>query len=179
MAASFDPYHTWLGIGPEEQPPDYYRLLGLRPFENGVAVIENAADQRMAHLRSFQMGRYAAASQKLLNEVATARVCLLSGTRKAAYDLQLRKQMDLASVSPGGDASPSAPPIPAAPRKCTPSRTTATSKVIALLGLVAVGLSLLLLVTVLGRRGQTLDDTAVLLFNWPAGQREGVVLDID
>ena len=25
----FDPYHRWLGIPPEEQPADHYRLLGI------------------------------------------------------------------------------------------------------------------------------------------------------
>ncbi len=29
---SFDPYYTSLGIPPEEQPPNYYRLLGLSLF---------------------------------------------------------------------------------------------------------------------------------------------------
>ena len=33
MTSSFDPYHRWLSIPPEEQPPDFYRLLGLRQFE--------------------------------------------------------------------------------------------------------------------------------------------------
>ena len=46
---SFDPYHKWLAIPPEEQPPNHYRLLGVSPFESDPDVIENAADQRMAH----------------------------------------------------------------------------------------------------------------------------------
>jgi len=33
MAESFDPYHKWLGIAPKDQPPHYYRLLGIDPFE--------------------------------------------------------------------------------------------------------------------------------------------------
>ena len=32
MAESFDPYESWLGIPPEDQPPNHYRLLGLKPF---------------------------------------------------------------------------------------------------------------------------------------------------
>jgi hypothetical protein len=50
----FDPYHIWLGIPPDEQPPHHYRLLGIRIFEDNVEVIAHAADQRMAHLRTFQ-----------------------------------------------------------------------------------------------------------------------------
>ena len=30
MAANFDPYYKWLGIPPEEQPPNHYRLLGIQ-----------------------------------------------------------------------------------------------------------------------------------------------------
>ena len=25
----FDPYRKWLGIPPQEQPPNHYRLLGI------------------------------------------------------------------------------------------------------------------------------------------------------
>ncbi len=87
----FDPYHLWLGIPPHKQPPDHYALLGLEPFETNPAVIENAADQRMAHLRSRQTGPHGVLSQRLLNEVAAARLCLLQPDRKAAYDEQVSR----------------------------------------------------------------------------------------
>jgi len=90
MATEFDPYYRWLGIPPEDQPPNCYRLLGVRLFEADVNVIESAADQRMAHLHSFQSGEQGLLSQRLLNEVAAARVCLLSPERRAKYDQQLR-----------------------------------------------------------------------------------------
>ena len=77
MSETFDPYHLWLGIPPKEQPANHYRLLGIDLFEGNPEVIENAADQRMVHLRSFQIGKQADFSQKLLNEVAAAKVCLL------------------------------------------------------------------------------------------------------
>ncbi|HPP54247.1 MAG TPA: hypothetical protein PK777_14945 [Thermoguttaceae bacterium] len=88
----FDPYYTWLGIPPEEQPPDYYRLLGVRPFEDNPTVIENLADQRMAHIRTFQTGPRSKESQRILNELAAAKVCLLNPAKKAAYDAQLREK---------------------------------------------------------------------------------------
>ena len=78
MAEAFDPYHIWLGIPPEDQPPHHYRLLGVKAFEANVDALESAADQRMVHVRSFQGGKHAAESQKLLNELAAARLCLLS-----------------------------------------------------------------------------------------------------
>lgn len=92
MEEHFDAYFKWLGIPQEEQPPNRYRLLGVPLFVDDPAVIENAADQRMAHLRTFQAGKHAADCQRLLNEVATARVTLLSAEKKAAYDAQLREE---------------------------------------------------------------------------------------
>jgi hypothetical protein len=57
--ANFDPYHVWLGIPAEEQPADYYRILGVPRFERDPEVISNAADQRMGFVRTFQSGTYA------------------------------------------------------------------------------------------------------------------------
>jgi formylglycine-generating enzyme required for sulfatase activity len=85
----FDPYHKWLGIPPEEQPPNHYRLLGIALFEDDRDVIEAAADQRMAFVQQMATGPHVEASQKLLNELARARICLL-GPDRAAYDAQLR-----------------------------------------------------------------------------------------
>jgi hypothetical protein len=85
----FDPYYRWLGIAAEEQPANHYRLLGLRLFEGEPDVISEAADRQMGHLRTHQLGEHAALSQRLLNEVAAARICLLDGPAKAAYDAAL------------------------------------------------------------------------------------------
>jgi hypothetical protein len=87
---TFDVYHKWLGIPPAEQPPNHYRLLGIAKFEGDADVIETAAEQRMTLVRSRQTGKYAAESQKLLNEIAAARVELLQPDRKQAYDATLR-----------------------------------------------------------------------------------------
>jgi hypothetical protein len=91
MARSFDPYHKWLGIQPEEQPPNHYRLLGIALFESDADVIASAADQRMAHVRMFQSGKYSELSQRILNEIAAARVCLLNREKKAQYDAELNQ----------------------------------------------------------------------------------------
>ena len=93
MAETFDPYHLWLGIPPKEQPANHYRLLGINLFESDPEVIDNAADRQMVHLRSFQLGKQAELSQRLLNEMAAAKVCLLRPEKKAAYDQQLRQQL--------------------------------------------------------------------------------------
>jgi hypothetical protein len=94
MGTVFDPYRKWLGIPLWEQPADHYRLLGITPFENDPDVIEAAADRQMAHIRNYQSGQHSELSQKILNELANARVCLLNPEKKSAYDAQLR--IDLA-----------------------------------------------------------------------------------
>ena len=33
MPEAFDPYYTWPGIPPKDQPPNHYRLLGVERFE--------------------------------------------------------------------------------------------------------------------------------------------------
>ncbi len=108
MEEKFDAYFKWLGIPPGEQPPNRYRLLGVPLFVDDPAVVEHAADQRMAHLRTFQTGKHAADCLRLLNEVATARVTLLSPAKKAAYDERLREKLHAANALPrpsGEDAS--------------------------------------------------------------------------
>ena len=94
MADDFDAYYQWLGIRPKDQPPNHYRLLGLDLFESDPNVIENAADRQMAHLRTFQTGPHGELSQKLLNEISTARVCLLKPDAKADYNRQLKAETD-------------------------------------------------------------------------------------
>jgi hypothetical protein len=94
MSESFDPYYRWLAIPPSEQPPNHYRLLGLPLLDDNADVIDSAADRQMAHVRSHATGKHAAASQKLLNELAKARLCLLNPQTKAQYDAQLRADLD-------------------------------------------------------------------------------------
>jgi serine/threonine protein kinase len=109
----FDPYYQWLGIAPEEQPVDHYRLLGAKRFEPNPEVIANLADQRAAHLRTFQGGQHSAVSQSLLNEVAAARVCLLKAERKAVYDAELRRSIAARPQALPPVAVPLAPPLAA------------------------------------------------------------------
>jgi WD40 repeat protein len=72
----------------------------------------------MVHVRTFQGGKYSALSQRILNELSGARVCLLDPKKKADYDDQLRKQMASTvavlrpvTLTPGG--VPAAVPAPA------------------------------------------------------------------
>src|SRR5688572_11248925 len=121
MQPAFDPYHRWLGIPAEEQPPNYYRLLGLRVFEADRDVIESAADRQMRHVQTFKTGQHSALSQLLLNEIATARLCLLAPAKKAAYDTDLQAALPppppmrvplAASVPRAVAVLEAAPPVP-------------------------------------------------------------------
>ena len=105
MAEAFDPYHVWLGIPPAEQPANYYRLLAIPMFEASPDVIDSAADRQTAHLRSFQGGKHGPITQRLLNEVAAARVCLLNAAQKAAYDQKLRARATAATRRAHGEPS--------------------------------------------------------------------------
>jgi len=100
MPESFDPYHRWLGIPPKDQPPTPYRLLALNLWESDPEVIQDAAIQRISHVRTYQLGPHSAISQQILNELAAAKVCLLDPQKKAAYDAMLRRQQALSALPP-------------------------------------------------------------------------------
>ena len=53
---SFDPYLNWLGIPPHEQPPNFYRLLGVVLFESNPEVIEQAADRQSLRVGALPVG---------------------------------------------------------------------------------------------------------------------------
>ncbi len=118
MTDVFNPYHRWLGIPPEEQPADHYRLLGVRRFESDLSVIEHAADRHMDHLRRMSIGPNGKLAEKLLGEVSAASTCLLVPETKAKYDAQLKSKLaaassGIASAPPPKKALPVARPIAA------------------------------------------------------------------
>jgi len=102
----FDPYLAWLDIKPAEHPVDHYKLLGLERFEADEDLIRQAADSRMSHVRKFQTGPRGRFTQKLLNELAAAKICLLNPSTKTTYDAVLR---GTAAASPIG--APIPPPV--------------------------------------------------------------------
>jgi hypothetical protein len=116
MPETFDAYHKWLGIPPHERPPHHYRLLAIDLFESDLDVIASAADQRMAHVRTFQAGRHAALSQTILNEIAAARVCLLNPEKKTEYDQKLRMRL-VAWQAPPAVQSDRAGAVPSLPER--------------------------------------------------------------
>lgn len=101
----FDPYWEWLEIPPQDQPPTFYRLLGLDDFEDDLATIDDAAKQTTAYLHPMAAGPNRESVQKLLSEVAKARRTLLGSDAKLAYDESL--QVEQSAAGP--------PPLPIAP----------------------------------------------------------------
>ena len=172
MDDSFDPYRIWLGIPLSEQPADHYRLLGIARFETDPEVIENAANRQMSYLRTFQSGDYVGLAQRLLNEVAAAKICLLHPDRRKAYDSQLQPSPTTPSeaaspttlphdapranqgtpAAPGNPAaSPEAPPLPLV-RTALPPRTRRPSPWPLLLAMMLIVILLGALVVFFNRR---------------------------
>ncbi|QGJ70699.1 Hypothetical protein PBC10988_23970 [Planctomycetales bacterium 10988] len=96
--ATFNPYRDWLHLTiADGEQPTAYQLLGLKLFESDQEIIEEAADERMALIRNFQIGQRSDASQQLLNEIARAKVVLMRSERKVVYDKGLRKSSSSSS----------------------------------------------------------------------------------
>lgn len=111
MSDQFDPYYVWLGIQPKDQPPHHYRLLGIELFEENDQVIDVAANRQTSYLHEMASGPNAKHSQRLLNEIASARACLLDVDRKAKYDEKLRAKLT-ATEEPAAPAPASETPGP-------------------------------------------------------------------
>ena len=187
----FDPYYQWLGIPPEEQPPNHYRLLGIRLFEENTEVIQNASDRQMVHLRTFQNGPRAAQSQKLLNEVAAAKICLLSPDKKATYDARLRVPHSEPAGPPppfAGEPPAESPdtitwgttsgtlPAGASRRKSSAGRTRRRSWLVPLLLSMAAVAAVVVAWPLFDRRSAS---DGLLLLTWPASERVAATLQID
>ena len=129
--SDFDPYYKWLGIPPQEQPPNHYRLLGLQVLEQNLEVIASAANRQMAYLQELSSGDdHIDEAQGLLGEVARARVCLLAAESKARYDAELVSTLD--SLPEAEEATPESSAVPefdsadrgaAAPRRLATRRS--------------------------------------------------------
>lgn len=88
---AFDPYYQWLGIPPDQQPPDHYQLLGLTRFEANPSVISTAADRQLILLKTIQDDEHRSLARQLIDEIAAARICLLKSESKSEYDTRLRR----------------------------------------------------------------------------------------
>jgi hypothetical protein len=79
---------NWLGLRPDEWPPDHYRLLGLPPGADDPALIERHVHQRLDAVRCYQMLHPEQATEAM-NRLAQAFVCLTEPSAKRMYDASL------------------------------------------------------------------------------------------
>src|SRR5262245_37804309 len=97
---------TWLGIPPDQWPPDHYTLLGLPPGEQNADNIERHVQQRLEQVRHYQLTNPEPATEAM-NRIAQAFVCLTDPQARRAYDRSL-----FGDTAP----APSTPtPIPSVP----------------------------------------------------------------
>lgn len=121
MEAKFDPYSEWLGIRSAERPVNHYDLLGLPRFESDSARINEAALSQSSVVRKYQLGIHSDISQRLLNEISAARICLLDAEKRKAYDAKLNAdeltddELPVAQLVP--QAAPLSSPSPLGPAR--------------------------------------------------------------
>lgn len=86
----FDPYRKWFGISTGRRPPSHYELLGVDAYESKTDVLEDAIGRRVEFLQAVSNGEHVAVAQRMLNEIAQARLCLLDVAKKKRYDEELQ-----------------------------------------------------------------------------------------
>lgn len=124
MATPFDSYRTWLRTLARYQQPTHYQLLLLEPYEKDAAVIKAAADRLGAIAKRNQSGESEAEATRLLQDLATARACLLDPAAKRAYDTALKCQNRASSPKSYFDGSAKAPATQPGVRRTRPMRAS-------------------------------------------------------
>lgn len=89
-SANRDPWHVLLGIAPEHQPADYYRMLGIEQLEFITDVIRNAAARQIDHLNRHATGDFQTVTKLITNNVLLARDCLLDHDKHLRYAAELQ-----------------------------------------------------------------------------------------
>lgn len=87
---SFDPYHQWLDIPPNRQPPSAFVLLGLPDGELDPHRVHQSAAERYEHVRRYILGPHGAEAQRLLTEISRAVTELLN--RRSANGAAPRRE---------------------------------------------------------------------------------------
>jgi hypothetical protein len=95
-----DVYKDWLGITETARPLNHYQLLRLKQFEDDAGKVRENYRKMNAHVRKYGAGEYGPLSQKLLNELAKAMLCLTDSRRKSEYDATLGRTETAAGTRP-------------------------------------------------------------------------------
>ncbi|HUY32518.1 MAG TPA: hypothetical protein VMV69_07025 [Pirellulales bacterium] len=86
---SFNPYRAWLGVTSNAQPPNHYELLGLRLLRAEPTEVAEAFQRQVSRLSGYLSGEHATIASRILSELASAKVELLTPTTKRIYDASL------------------------------------------------------------------------------------------
>jgi formylglycine-generating enzyme required for sulfatase activity len=125
----FDAYHKWMGIPPEDQPADHYRLLGLVRFESDRDVIDASVNKQMSYLRICAKGEHGDLAEEILNQVSQARLCLLDARQKRVYDARLRGSASAAPQTLTANRSIETETVPGADRLSRENAASASDSV--------------------------------------------------
>lgn len=87
---SFDSYHKWLGIPPDQQPPHYYQLLGISVNELDTEVIQTAAQRQRASIEDHLHGAHHREASQLIYEIEEAELTLLNPELREEYDKRVK-----------------------------------------------------------------------------------------
>lgn len=121
MSATLSPYRDWLGIETPTATPNYYELLGVPPLETDSAKIGAAFQRQTQRLTPHLSGSEADVAQRLMGELAEARMTLLTPTAKRAYDQALASRYQAApNSSAAGELSIVSDPNSILPPAATP-----------------------------------------------------------
>ena len=107
MDNSFNPYHEWLGLDAKLSAPDFYQLLGLENSADDAEAISAAADRAMSRVRGFKPGKNAPLWARLLDELETAKNCLVDPAAKSRYDADLAAGKTIPSPEADRHSAPS------------------------------------------------------------------------
>ncbi|QDT44933.1 Serine/threonine-protein kinase pkn1 [Gimesia alba] len=102
----FDPYQRWLGIPPQDQPPHFYRLLGLELFEEDPEIIKAAAENAIAFIQQNAFGEELQQSQRLLKDIEKVAAYLMSPPHKAKYDKKLKAKLGISTPEVSAPEAP-------------------------------------------------------------------------
>lgn len=117
MTTTFNPYHEWLGLAPENHNPGYPELLGLDPGEADESAVRMAFDRVIAQVRSHKPGPHAAEWARLIDELKSAKLAaekmgfaaVVAASQPAAPSAE-----STADSAASGGAPPATPPAPTA-----------------------------------------------------------------
>jgi hypothetical protein len=121
----------WFRRTAKASSPDHYQLLGIKRFEADPKRILQVINQKVEFLHEVSGHQdYTEHAQRLLNQIAKAKICLTNAKQKSSYDQQLIKAEQVVAAPPVdlGALPPPKPKTPSVRRKPTPPTPNAAKE---------------------------------------------------